>query len=167
MDRLWSPWRAKYVKGDVMPTECLFCSKLKATTVIEDRDDLILLRGKYCFVLLNLFPYNTGHLMIAPYRHVGNVEDVSIDEFSEIKEFIDVTVKTVKDTMKPEGFNIGFNIGKVAGAGVPDHIHMHIVPRWAGDTNFMPVISNTRVLPEDLLTTYDNLLACINKWRGK
>lgn len=157
MDYLWSPWRFRYVSQAGKSSHCVFCEKAVAD-VARDREHLILHRGRLNFVLLNLFPYTTGHTMIAPYAHVANLEDLDAGILSEMMELAQKTQVALKACYKPEGSNLGMNLGKCAGAGVADHLHLHILPRWMGDSNFMTVIGETRVQPEDLLTTYDKLV---------
>ena len=123
----------------------------------NDREELILKRGNNVFIIMNLYPYNPGHIMIAPYKHTGNIEEIDNDTFIEIKLFLDVSIKILKKHMKAQGFNIGFNIGRIAGAGVENHIHMHIVPRWDGDTNFMPIIGKTKVMSMNIFELYNEL----------
>jgi ATP adenylyltransferase len=137
---------------------CVFCSALAAG---DDRRTLILRRGQRAFLVLNAFPYATGHLMAMPIRHVANVEDASVDELAETMSLVQQSVRALNAGYKPDGFNIGINQGRVAGAGVLGHLHVHVVPRWNGDTNFMPVIADTKVLPESLETTYDRLTALL------
>lgn len=162
MENLWAPWRIDYILSK-KPAGCIFCDK-----PAEDRDDenLILLRGKYHFIIMNAFPYNNGHMMVVPYKHTSSLSDWSAEERAEMMELADLGVQLLKRTMRPDGFNLGINMGLVAGAGVADHIHFHIVPRWNGDTNFMPVLSDTRVISEGLRATFGKLkeaLAEINK----
>lgn len=133
---------------------CIFCEKPKQDT---DAQNYILHRGESNFSMLNIYPYNPGHLMVAPYRHVASMEEMNDEELLEHFRLVGRCVSVLRETLSPSGFNIGINLGKVAGAGVEDHIHTHIVPRWEGDTNFMPVISHTRVLPETLAETYARL----------
>lgn len=133
---------------------CIFCDKPACG---DDQKELILHRGRLCFVLMNLYPYNTGHLMVAPYRHAASLEDLEPEEAVELMELTTECVKVIKRTMGPEGMNLGINLGKAAGAGFDAHVHMHVVPRWAGDTNFMPVIGETKVMPESLEQTYVRL----------
>ena len=154
MKQLWAPWRIEYIKLE-KPEECIFCKAVKEN---RDEENLVLWRGKVAFVIMNKFPYNNGHLMIAPYRHVGHFEELTKEELTEMGIILQKCVKVLKKAMSPDGFNVGINIGKIAGAGVEDHIHIHIVPRWSGDTNFMPVISDTRVIPQALHDTYSCLL---------
>jgi len=147
---LWAPWRIEYIRGP-KPDGCFFCDK--AATPEADAENHVVARGKRCFVLLNDFPYNSGHLMVAPFRHVADLADLDVEERAELFELMIRAEEVLRRVMNPEGFNIGFNIGAAAGAGVRDHVHGHIVPRWVGDTNFMPVIGDTRVVPESLEAT--------------
>ena len=161
MNKLWAPWRIEYVSA---PTEegCIFCDKPASG---DDRTMLIIYRGEYSFVLMNLYPYNNGHLMIAPYQHTGNTQELSYSSRSEIMELADQTMTIQKNVMNAEGFNYGANIGYSGGAGIADHIHFHIVPRWAGDTNFMPVVGHTKVQVQGLRETYDDLKPHFDKLR--
>lgn len=157
MERLWAPWRIKYIKEVIplkKPEKCIFCDAAKAT---DDREKLVIYRGALAFVMLNLFPYNNGHLLIAPYRHVPSLSELRDDEGLDLWRLTKCSLKLLKIALKPDGFNIGVNIGRVAGAGVETHVHIHIVPRWCGDTNFMPVIGNVKVIPEGIYETYDSL----------
>ena len=156
MERLWRPWRMAYIKGDERQSTCFLCD---AASAPPDKDDdlLVLARGDHAFVIMNIYPYNTGHLMIAPYRHIGELDDLEHPEFDEIWQWTRRSVKALRDAFEPHGFNIGINLGEAAGAGVPGHFHLHIVPRWGGDTNFMPVVGDTKVLPEMLQETYGRL----------
>ena len=159
MDRLWAPWRMSYVTSAGAPdATCVFCAALSAG---DDRRALILRRAPRAFLVLNAFPYATGHLLAMPLRHVARVEDVTTDELAETMTLVQDGVRALAEGYKPDGFNIGMNLGRVAGAGVPGHLHMHVVPRWNGDTNFMPVVAETKVLPESLETTYDRLTALL------
>lgn len=133
--------------------ECIFCQKLAG----KDEENLVLWRGNTCFAMLNIFPYNNGHLMIAPYRHIASLKDLNEEEKLELMQALTFWLEILKEALQCQGFNIGMNIGRVAGAGVPDHIHLHIVPRWEGDTNFMPVIGDTKVIPQSLSSTYKML----------
>ncbi len=151
MDLLWSPWRLEYVTtGGSGDAECFMCAALEDT---DDAENLLLHRGERVFAILNRFPYNTGHLMIAPKRHVADLEHLNADESAELMQLTTRAVEVIKDAMAPHGFNIGINLGEVAGAGLPGHVHVHVVPRWGGDTNFMPIVGDTRVLPELLSET--------------
>jgi ATP adenylyltransferase len=147
MDRLWTPWRLAYVtaasKDDL---GCVFC----AAAVRREADPLIVYQGTTCFVILNLYPYNNGHLMVVPARHVGRLADLTDAELDELMHLTRAAEMALEERYHPHGFNMGLNLGKSAGAGVLDHLHMHIVPRWNGDTNFMTVVGETRVLPEAL-----------------
>lgn len=157
MERLWAPWRIEYIeKQGSNEHECIFCSKPNER---NDRKNLIIMRGKHVFVILNAYPYTNGHLMVTPYRHIATVLDMNEEEGMDMLKYLKISLELLKDTLKPEGFNIGANIGKVAGAGIADHFHLHIVPRWSGDTNFMPVLVDTRIIPEYLEHTYEKLLA--------
>lgn len=150
MERLWSPWRSQYVSTAGSDEGCFLCDHLAA------EDDLgrgILHRATTVFVVLNAFPYNAGHLMVSPFRHLGDLDELSVEERSELMEVTTNTVRVMRDALSPHGFNVGLNLGTAAGAGVPGHLHVHVVPRWGGDTNFMPVIGETKVLPEGLTDT--------------
>ncbi len=154
MKRLWRPWRIKYILSP-KPQNCVLCEKIADN---KDRENYILYRGLNSCIMLNLYPYNSGHLMVVPFRHVPSLED--LDE-EELLDFIKLTVKGIealRRALNPEGFNIGINIGKVAGAGIEDHVHLHIVPRWGGDTNFMPIMAETKIIPELLEQTYERLV---------
>ncbi len=153
MDRLWAPWRSKYVRSK-KDKGCIFCTKPKQK---KDKTNYIIKRGKHCFAILNIFPYNNGHVMIAPYRHVSNLDDLKKSELIEIMELTQEIIKKLKKILKPRAFNCGFNLGEVAGAGYADHLHIHIVPRWQGDTNFIPIISNTKVIPQSLDDLYKRI----------
>lgn len=152
MERIWAPWRSVYVGGS-HGEGCVFCEKLQAD---EDEANLVLLRGDKTIVLMNLYPYNNGHLLIMPKRHVADIEDLTGEEMTELFVMTQKMVKALR-AFNPEGFNVGANIGKVAGAGVPGHFHIHVVPRWGGDTNFMAVIGDARVISESLEVTFKKL----------
>ena len=155
LDRLWSPWRMEYIELDHDDIEgCIFCDKPARG---EDEDTFILARGDLAFVMLNAYPYNPGHLMVAPFRHVGELEEASPEEMASASVLLQRSIAGLKRAMGPDGFNVGINLGRVAGAGIPGHLHWHVVPRWNGDTNFMPVIADTRVLPELVADTYAKL----------
>ncbi|MCD4785043.1 MAG: HIT domain-containing protein [Candidatus Eremiobacteraeota bacterium] len=154
MERLWAPWRLKYVtKCDEKKDICVFCEHLKE----QDREKKILARGEHCFVIMNIFPYNNGHLMVAPYRHVSSLTDLNREEMYEVLECLAEWTEILKSAMFCHGFNIGINLGRIAGAGIADHLHVHIVPRWDGDTNFMPIIGDTKIIPQSLEECYDLL----------
>ncbi len=150
MKQLWAPWRLKYIKH---PSQngCIFC---KASQEKKDKKNLIIFRGMTCFAILNLYPYNSGHFMVTSYRHIGKFEKLKSKEIQEMFEIAQHFKKILDREIKPQGFNIGFNLGRVAGAGIVDHIHLHVVPRWNGDTNFMPVLGDTKVIPQSLNDTY-------------
>ncbi|MEM1947448.1 MAG: HIT domain-containing protein [Candidatus Caldarchaeum sp.] len=163
MDRLWAPWRMAYIKESKKEQDCVFC--LAASTE-KDSDRYVVYRGSHVFIIMNLYPYNNGHVMVTPFRHIGSVEEMSDEEMLETMRLIRLAVKAISSVMKPDGFNIGANVGKSAGAGIEDHVHFHIVPRWRGDTNFMTIISDTRVLPETIDETYKRLVAAIAELTG-
>jgi len=166
MDYLWSPWRYNYVSSaDAVPSgkdHCLFC-RVAAST--DDAGNLLVLRAEHSFVLLNRYPYSTGHLMIAPYEHVASLEDAGTATLEEMMRLAQRAEAALRSIYRPEGFNFGFNIGSCAGAGIAGHIHMHGLPRWAGDTSFMTTVGETRVLPEDLGTTYQKLSPALRSGR--
>ena len=152
--RLWAPWRMEYILDNKKTDDCIFCTKPDDE---NDRENLILHQGEKIFIMMNRYPYNNGHLLISPYSHVSDVDSLSDEEMLEIAQATKRSVKILKEVMHPEGFNVGINMGKAAGAGIESHIHTHIVPRWNGDTNFMPVIADVRVMPELLDETYMKL----------
>ncbi len=146
MERLWAPWRIEYIsRGDLDGDECFLCQK---AAMNADEANYIIYRGEYVYMLLNTFPYNNGHLLVAPYRHIGGIVELTDGELLELMHLVQLAVKAIETSMSAQGFNIGFNIGRAAGAGRADHIHLHIVPRWNGDTNFMPLLAEVRVMPE-------------------
>ena len=153
MDRLWAPWRIDYIKSE-KEKGCIFCDKPAEG---NDRSMLILYRGENSFVIMNLYPYNNGHLMIAPYQHTDSTHELNSSSRSEIMELADQIMTIQKNIMNADGFNYGANIGYSGGAGIADHIHFHIVPRWTGDTNFMPVLGHTKVQMQGLQETYNDL----------
>ena len=155
MEKLWTPWRMGYVGGP-KGAGCIFCDKPAAG---DDRANLILHRGAQTFVIMNLFPYNTGHLMIVPYAHVATLPALGAEALAEMAATLPWVTSLLGRVLRPDGFNVGLNIGAVAGAGVADHLHMHIVPRWTGDANFMPILANTTVMPELIPVTQAKLLA--------
>jgi ATP adenylyltransferase len=150
---LWAPWRIDYILGK-KPDGCVFCSMPGEN---DDKLHNIIKRGESCYVVLNLFPYNNGHLMVAPFRHISDYDALTKEELTESARLTQECVVALKKAFKPEGFNIGVNQGAVAGAGIKEHLHIHIVPRWSGDYNFMPVIGQTKVIPVHLSETYDAL----------
>ncbi len=153
MNLLWAPWRIDYILSE-KEKGCIFCNKPKEN---NDFENLILFRGIYSFVIMNRYPYNSGHLMVVPYRHISQLENLDDKEMLEVNKILRFSISILKKIMNPDGFNIGINLGKAAGAGIDEHLHYHIVPRWVGDTNFMPVFSDTRVVPQTLQDTYMNL----------
>jgi ATP adenylyltransferase len=142
MQKLWAPWRGKFILGE-KEKGCIFCKRLKEK---KDEKNLILFRRGKSFVIMNRFPYNTGHLMVCPNRHTGKLENLTESEMVDLMKTTQVSIKLLKSTLKPEALNLGMNLGKVSGAGVANHLHIHIVPRWTGDTNFMPVLAETKVV---------------------
>ncbi|MCX8068962.1 MAG: HIT domain-containing protein [Thermodesulfovibrionales bacterium] len=158
MKNLWAPWRMEYILS-AKPTECIFCAKPKED---KDRDNLILFRGKDAFIIMNKYPYNNGHLMVVPYLHTSSFDGLTLSELHALMEMTKFTVDCLKKAFRPEGFNIGINIGVVAGAGIEEHLHIHVVPRWGGDSNFMAVTAEIRVIPEHILETYDKLWGVFN-----
>ena len=155
MDRLWSPWRYAYVSAAGPAQGCIFCEKAAERS---DESNYIVHRGRKNFVLLNLYPYTTGHVMVAPYEHVATLEAASEETLEEMMLLGRAAERNLRAIYRPQGFNIGMNIGECAGAGVAGHIHMHIVPRWPADSNFMTIVGETRVLPEAIEATYRKLL---------
>lgn len=149
-ERLWAPWRLSYVT-QARPDGCVFCARPAAG---DDEDALIVARGDTCFVVLNLYPYNPGHLMVIPYRHVADLAELTPAESAEAQVLIVQALEVLRSEMSPGGFNVGLNLGDAAGAGIAAHMHWHVVPRWEGDTNFMPVLAETKVMPQHLATTW-------------
>lgn len=156
MEHLWAPWRMAYIDASNKDEGCIFCTKPR-----EDRDEenLILARGERCFVIMNLFPYNNGHLMIAPYTHVPSIEELDAPTLAELMATAQRCLAALRAAMHPQGYNMGINQGAAAGAGIADHVHFHIVPRWGGDTNFMPVLADVKVMPDFLQNTYRQIRA--------
>jgi ATP adenylyltransferase len=155
MEYLWAPWRIEYIQR-ARESGCILCQKPGEN---NDETNFILYRGQYNFIILNAFPYNPGHLMVAPYRHIANLQNLRDEEAKEHFDIVKKSLELLKDVMEPAGFNIGLNLSEVAGAGIAEHLHTHIVPRWQGDTNFMPVLSDTKVVSEALHATYQRLRA--------
>jgi ATP adenylyltransferase len=153
MERLWSPWRLAYVTGSKPDAGCVFCDAPR----LPDSESLILHSGTAAYVVLNLYPYNNGHLMVVPFRHVASLNGLTTDELNEMALLTQRSEVALTEAYQPHGINVGINLGKPAGAGVLDHVHIHLVPRWNGDTNFMTVVGNVRVLPEDLGETVKRL----------
>ena len=157
METIFAPWRMEYIKGE-KPEGCVFCKcSIRC-------DEYIIFEGKTAYVMMNKYPYVTGHLMIIPQRHIGKIEDLNQDERKEIFDLLEVSVKALKEAMNPNGFNIGINIGKAAGAGIEEHFHVHVIPRWEGDTNFMSVVTDVRVIPEAVATTAASLTPIFKKY---
>lgn len=155
MDRLWAPWRKKYILRALSgEEECIFCRIPKED---KDEENYLLARGKHAFVVLNIFPYNNGHIMVAPYRHTSDLNELSDEEILDFLKLTGKSQKVLGKVMQPHGFNMGINVGRVAGAGYEEHIHIHIVPRWGGDTNFMPILGETKVISEALDEAYKRL----------
>lgn len=159
MDVLWAPWRMTYIIKASKEKECIFC---KAVNSSDDEANKVVYRGEHSIVVLNIYPYNTAHVMVAPKRHVPRPDLLSDEEIVDIHKTLVLTLKAIEKEYQPQGFNIGMNIGRVAGAGVEGHMHIHVVPRWLGDSNFMPVIGGTKVIPEDLGKTYRRLKEAFN-----
>ncbi len=157
MDHLWSPWRYRYVSQSIPDEQCLFCRIAASATPEDDKANFVLLRAEHNYVLLNRYPYTSGHLMIAPYAHVATLEETDPKILEEMMRLAQRAEAALRAIYHPGGVNVGINIGKAAGAGVAGHIHMHVLPRWAGDVNFMTVVGETRVLPEDLETAWGKL----------
>ena len=153
MERLWAPWRLEYVQNADSQDGCVFCRAAAAA----DEDELVVHRGEAAFVLLNKFPYSSGHLMVAPYRHGAQFDTLDDAEALETHRLAAAAVEALRTVYAPEGFNAGWNLGRIAGAGIVDHGHLHVVPRWGGDTNFMPVLADVRVIPEHLVATWRRL----------
>ncbi len=159
MEKLWAPWRANYILAK-HGRRCPFCNKQKSK---KDKTNYVIARGKHVFSILNLFPYNNGHIMVAPYRHVRDITELEDRELLEMIKFTKESQRLLSKVLKPEGYNIGMNLGKVAGAGIAGHVHLHIVPRWTGDTNFMPVLSGTKIISQSLDSLYEKLKANVGK----
>lgn len=149
---LWAPWRIEFIRANNKNHSCFLCDN-KSPRENSLEEPLIIARGKFVFAILNRYPYNAGHLLIAPYRHEGDIAELNSDELHELMDFAVIAKKVMHKTIKPEAYNVGFNLGKAAGAGVAEHLHMHIVPRWSGDTNFMPVLADIHCVPEALEAT--------------
>ena len=154
-ERLWAPWRLEYIKRADELDGCVFCLAAAG----DDEEALVVHRGEHAFVLLNRFPYSSGHLMVAPYRHLGEFGALSDEEALESHRLAEQGMAALAETYAPQGYNAGWNLGRIAGAGIVDHVHLHVVPRWAGDTNFMPVLADVKVLPEHLSETRSRLAA--------
>ncbi len=165
MKHLWAPWRLAYIKRATPAAgECIFCTLPRQG---RDRESLILHRGHLAFAMLNAYPYNSGHLMIIPYRHLEDPADLTDAEALEVHHLTAAAMQALRETYHPEGFNAGLNIGRAAGAGILGHLHVHLVPRWIGDTNFMPILGEVKVLPEGLMETRDRLAAALRVVLGR
>ena len=158
MKTIFAPWRMEYIRGE-KPEGCIFCQDSLRT------DELILFEGQTSFVMMNLYPYTSGHLLIIPFRHISQVEELLPVEKEEMFNLVDISVRVLKEALKPDGFNIGINLGTVAGAGVDDHLHIHVVPRWCGDSNFMSVLGEVRVIPEDVSRTWEIIMPYFKKYQ--
>ena len=156
MKKLWAPWRRKFIRHK-KNTRCIFCDKPKSR---NDKKNFIIERGKTVYSILNIYPYNNGHVMIAPYRHIKSIASLTQEETIELFEMLKRTIKKLDKSLKPHGYNLGLNMGRVAGAGYDKHVHLHIVPRWLGDTSFMPVFAETKVISESLEELRKRLIAC-------
>ena len=163
MDHLWSPWRLEYVSGAKPDTGCVFCNVLRP----PDPDSLIVYERKTCYVILNLYPYNNGHVMVVPYRHTPSLAALTTEELHEMADLEALCERALVEAYSPHGINVGVNLGKPAGAGVLEHVHVHLVPRWNGDTNFMTVVGTTRVLPEELSQSAARLKPIFQKLAAK
>lgn len=150
MDKLWSPWREEYILSlkDISKGECIFCYLGRQNPSSEN---LVLYKGENIYVVMNRFPYNNGHLLIIPYRHLGDITNLNLEEKTEMMDLLVQSARMIKKSFSPHGFNIGMNLGNISGAGIADHVHFHIVPRWGGDTNFMPVLGKTKVISQSLI----------------
>ena len=156
MKQIWAPWRMAYVDQSARENGCIFCRKYQERDL---RAALVLTQTSHSLIMLNKYPYNNGHLLLAPKRHESNLSNLSMEEYADLNEALRRSVEIIGKVLNPGGFNLGVNLGKCAGAGVEDHLHWHVVPRWEGDTNFMPVVAETRVMPQHLLDSYDRLHA--------
>jgi ATP adenylyltransferase len=163
VERLWTPWRLEYVISTDELTGCVFCDAQAS----PESASLVVHRGRFTFVILNLYPYNSGHLMVVPNRHIATLASASQDELRELMELTCVTEQVLTEVYRPQGINVGMNLGRSAGAGIVDHMHVHLVPRWNGDTNFMTVVGGTRVLPEDLCQGADRLRPVFQRIAGQ
>lgn len=162
-ERLWAPWRLEYIRSADKQQGCIFCLKPAES---QDEQNLILYRGKKAFILLNRFPYTTGHLMVALYRHTDDLGEFEVEEQVELLQLTHLSLRLLEKVYQPQGYNVGVNLGRAAGAGIVGHFHLHVVPRWVGDTNFMPVLGEVRVIPENLEDTYRKLRAALEEENG-
>lgn len=164
MERLWAPWRLQYVSGDDKKSAekkpgCIFCDKPGEN---KDAENLIVARGETCYVILNAFPYNNGHLMVVPYRHIASPVELTAEEGAEMMAALSASLAALGDSYRPDGYNVGMNVGSAAGAGIAAHLHLHAVPRWNGDTNFMPVVGGVKVMPETLEQTFTRVKSALS-----
>ncbi|MBN1808489.1 MAG: HIT domain-containing protein [Planctomycetes bacterium] len=160
MDRLWAPWRMKYILDNAKAEDCFLCTAAEAGP--EEKNGIFLVRrGENALLVMNRYPYNNGHLLAAPLRHAADLTDLTAEERGGLMDMTALAEKLLREVLRPDGFNIGLNVGAVAGAGLPGHVHVHIVPRWESDTNFMPVVADTKVIPQALEELYDKLLAAL------
>jgi ATP adenylyltransferase len=159
MDYLWTPWRYSYIASGVKDDECIFCAAAEGR---DDAKSLIVLRGKKNFVILNRYPYTSGHVMVVPYAHLASLTESEPETLSEMMALAQRIERALGNLYHPNGFNVGINIGKAAGAGIAGHLHLHVLPRWIGDTNFMTTVGETRVQPEELATTYQRLRGALS-----
>ncbi|MFH1622425.1 MAG: HIT domain-containing protein [Candidatus Omnitrophota bacterium] len=156
MNKIWAPWRIKYIQNNKKIKKCVLCFAFKNKRL--DKNNFVILRGKHSFSLLNIYPYNNGHFMICPNRHVKKLEQLNSNEILDLFEVIKKTKRLTHKVLKPEGYNMGINLGKISGAGIDNHLHLHVVPRWKGDTNFMPIIANTKIISQSLKALYEELI---------
>lgn len=165
MENLWAPWRMAFIAPkNPPPPGCIFCTQ---PAMHRDEEYHILYRGEFCYMMLNRYPYSNGHLMIAPYQHVGSISLLDAATLTELMSLAQLALKALRLAMSPDGFNMGINEGKAAGAGFADHMHYHVVPRWNGDTNFMPVLADVKVMPEHLDTVYKQLQAALEEAKAE
>ncbi len=160
MNHIWSPWRMSYIQNDDRESKCAFCQELSQPNSVQN---LIVFRGQRSFIILNRFPYNSGHLMVVPYEHKATLEDLDAETRAEIMELGNLATRALQDAYHPQGFNLGINIGSAAGAGILEHVHLHVLPRWTGDTNFISTLGATRVLPESLEATFTRVKESIER----
>jgi len=161
MERLWAPWRMEYIlSAEEQDQACIFCEKPKETT---DKENLIVYRSKLSFVIMNKYPYNNGHVMVVPYVHEANYLNLSNDILMDMQHLLKLSIQALNDTMRPHGINIGLNLGRSAGAGIDEHLHYHLVPRWNGDTNYMPILTGTKVISEALVDSWEKLHTSFKK----
>ena len=166
MDILWAPWRSNYVENVDKIEGCFLCHAISQPKS-RWKEVLVLYKSSKSFIIMNKYPYNSGHLMIVPVKHTGNYEEIDEETVLDMDKLLRISIKALRKVFHPHGFNIGYNIGRPAGAGLESHLHMHVVPRWNGDTNFMPVIAKTKVISQDLETTYDRLKEAIDRLTAK